>query len=468
MVGRFRWVTVLAVAGLVVFGSIFSWQADAATTQADPERLREELERLQQELEAQQRIIDALRNDMEELRRTSGKLQGLQQRVEKVEKSAGALGPSDFRLYWDKGIRLATADEAFKLKLGGRIMADWAWMQQDSDVEGLVGDLTDSTEFRRARFYMAGTIYENVDFKLQFDFAGGDADLKDAYIGLKGLPVYVKAGHFKEPFSLEEVTSSKYITFMERALPNVFSPGRNTGVQISDHACDKRLTWAAGAFTETDGVGESSMEEGWAVTGRVTGLPYYEEDGRKLLHLGAAASYRSPDAVRFRQRPEAHLAPRFVDTGTMATDSALLLGVESALVYGAASLQAELVSADADRQGASDADFWGGYIQASYFLTGEHRNYKQSAGAFSRVKPNKNFNIEECGWGAWELACRYSHLDLDDGAIGGGELDDVTVGLNWHLNPNTRVMWNYVRSDLDRGATDGAANILKMRLQVDF
>jgi phosphate-selective porin OprO/OprP len=94
--------------------------------------------------------------------------------------------------------------------------------------------------------------------------------------------------------------------------------------------------------------------------------------------------------------------------------------------------------------------FDGFYVQASYFLTDEHHNYKPSAGAFSRVKPKENFSFGG-GPGAWEVAVRYSELDLDD-RLDGGEVDDITAGLNWYLNPNTRLMWNYIHVDKDNVA----------------
>jgi len=127
------------------------------------------------------------------------------------------------------------------------------------------------------------------------------------------------------------------------------------------------------------------------------------------------------------------------------------------------SLQGEYIHSAVDSEQAGDPDFSGFYAYASYFLTGEHRPYKNTAGKFSRVKPKKNFGAG--GPGAWELAARYSHLDLNDEDIEGGELDDITVGLNWYLNPNTRIMWNYVHTDLD-GVGD--ADAFQMRAQVDF
>lgn len=412
----------------------------------------------------------AMAGEADDVQALRDRVNALSERIANLEKGGRALGPSDFRVYWKEGLRFQTADKDFTLKIGGRIMNDWAWMEADRAVEAAVGDLEDGTEFRRARLYVAGRIYENVDFKLQFDFAGGDADLKDAYIGLRGLPVYVKAGHFKEAFGLEELTSSKYITFIERSLPTgAFSPSRNTGFAVNSDALDKRVTWAVGVFRGTDDYGYGQAEGAYNVTGRITALPRYADDGKNLLHLGASASYRSGrDALSFDAEPEVHLAPDFVDTGDFPSDSHVLVGGEVAFVKGPFSLQGEIMVADVKRAG-DDATFYGYYVQASCFLTGEHRNYKKSSGAFGRVKPKRNFG-KNGGPGAWEVAARYSYVDLTDGGTVGGELEDITLGLNWHLNPNTRVMWNYVRVDVEDGvgAADGNADLFVMRLQIDF
>ena len=104
----------------------------------------------------------------------------------------------------------------------------------------------------------------------------------------------------------------------------------------------------------------------------------------------------------------------------------------------------------------------------SYFLTGEHRKYSVKDGEFSRVKPIQNFDMHG-GWGAIELTARYSELDLSDDVIDGGRLQDATLGVNWYLNPNTRIMANYVFADADIGGTSGGdADLFGMRFQVDF
>lgn len=152
-------------------------------------------------------------------------------------------------------------------------------------------------------------------------------------------------------------------------------------------------------------------------------------------------------------------------------------------MLGPFSLQAEYFYADLDTALSDDPEFDGYYAYASYFLTGERRKYSPSRGYFSRVKPLKNFNPDEGGWGAWEMGLRYSSLDLTDQDVEGGEAHNITVGLNWYLNPNVRIMFNYVNSDVsDRSGTiqdetgniipvdvaNEDANIYQMRFMMDF
>ncbi|MBN1918761.1 MAG: porin [Verrucomicrobia bacterium] len=380
---------------------------------------------------------------------------------------AGQALAEDLNVYWKEGLRADSEDGAFKLKVGGRIMVDMAWFDLDAALDDEEDPLDEAIEFRRARLYFSGTIYDSVEFKAQYDFAGGEAALKDMYIGILNVgPGTVRVGHFKEPFSLEEITSSKYVTLMEGSLANTFSPSRNVGIGYLGNAMNERITYGAGIFRETDDFGEFAGGSDYNLTARVTGVPLYEDKGERLLHLGAAYSHRKlpGDEVRYRARPEAHLSTRFVDTGDFEAEEVDLIGVEAAAVFGPLSVQGEYIMAAVQSAASGDPDFAGYYVEASYFLTGEHRRYKLSEGAFDRVRPNRNLMVDG-GMGAVQLTARYSSIDLTDGTIEGGEMDDITLGANWYLNPNTRIMLNYVNSDV---SGVGEADIVQMRFQIDF
>jgi len=382
----------------------------------------------------------------------------------------------DIRVGWKDGFFLENPKEHFKLQLGGRIQVDAANFDEDRTVRdalGLMDDIGSGSEFRRARLFVKGQVSENVHFKAQYDFAGGDSDFKDVYLEFRDVPWAnrVKLGHFKEPFSLQELTSSKYLTFMERALPNLFAPSRNTGIMFSGDSekWEMPWSWAVGAFRETDDFGDGFGDSQYNVTGRLTAAPLYADAGAKVLHVGMAYSHKfiqndPNEVISYVTAPEAHLGPDYLDTGAINADGVSLINPELALVLGPFSFQGEYTRTLLSVNGGPDLDFGGYYAQASYFLTGEHRSYMPSKGAFARIKPQRNALRGE-GIGAWEIAARYSYLDLDDDGVSGGELADWTLALNWYLNPYTRIMLNYTRADLDNA---GDTNILQTRFQLEF
>jgi len=397
----------------------------------------------------------------------------------KTMTDVAAKSDSDISVKWKDGLVFENPAHDFSMQVGGRIQIDAAIAGEDSSTRsalGLTDDFGSGTEFRRSRIYIKGQVAENVKYKAEYDFADGSSDFKDVYIQFTEIPwlKQVKVGHFKEPFSIEELTSSRFLTFMERGLPNLFSPGRNTGILFSGNCdCfDMPWTWALGGFRETDGFGDGFGDSEYNVTARLTGAPIYSDEGRRVLHLGFSYSHKfiSNETIAYASTPEAHLLPKYLNTdpngsGTIAANAVDLINPELALVLGPFSLQGEYMYAAVDSNGSSDLDFHGWYGSASYFLTGENRNYSKKKAAFGRIKPSRNFSFKNKTPGAWEIAGRYSHVDLDDDGIKGGDLKDWTVALNWYLNPFTRIMLNYVRADLDDG---GDTNIFQTRFQVDF
>ena len=383
--------------------------------------------------------------------------------------------PTALRAYWREGLRLESEDRSFRFRFGGRFQNDWAFISADYDVEESVGGISDGTKFRRARLYFAGEMYDHIYFRTEYDFAGGKPGFRDVYAGLQNIPVVgnIRAGRMLEPFNMEGTTPNHYFTFIERGLPSAFYPFRNSGVMLHNHALDRRMTWAAGLFMHTDEFGDSDDDSKYSATARLTGLPWYEDGGKNWFHVGVSGSRRKPDgdAYSVSARPETFVSPGFLDTGMLPSDRVYLLGAEAVLSSGPFSLQAELVHASAsllesgELMESASADLQGFYVYASYFLTDDHRTYNRSSGALGRVIPARNFMSNGRAPGAWEIAARYSELDLNDGAVEGGNLRNITLGLNWYLTPNTRITWNYVRADLK---DIGNADIAQMRLWLDF
>ncbi len=387
------------------------------------------------------------------------------ERLETLEKKLKERD-NDMRVYFNNGLKIVSPDKKFQYQIGGRIQTDAVFY-----ASGDASTPENGAEFRRARLFVAGILYRRILFKAQFDFAG-QTSFKDVYIGVRGLPVAgnVIAGHFREPFSLEEQISSKHDTFIEDSLMNAFSPARNLGLAFYDSALNGRATWAVGVFRQTgENPPQIQSDDGINLSLRVTGVPWIGEDGRSLLHLGVSYGYSTPSesAFQFDSRPESNLADNFLDTGSVSAENANRFGIEAASVWGSLHVAGEYTFLTVQRPaGLPDADLHGGYVSAGYFLTGELRSYR--GGVFRRVVPNRN--LFEGGVGAWELALRYSTLDLDDGAVAGGEEDNFTAAVNWYLNPHTRAMFNYVLADIEgAGGVDlNPLHVFQFRFQIDF
>lgn len=424
---------------------------------------------------------------------------------------APAASSSGGKVVWNNGLFFEHPDTMTKVHVGGLIQQDWVFFGESQSLlddvkngdKSAVGDLQDGVFFRRARFKFDGTAYGIMEWDMDAELLSSSAvTFDDLWIGLKQLPVIgnVRVGHVKLPQGLESITSNRVFTFVERAtIFDAFFREYGPGMLAFNQYAENNATWAA-CFHRIDAAsdGSDTGDGEYAGTGRLTFIPFSDENDRRLLHIGGSASIRDSkfdaDAkkkiVRLRSRPEvrdARILPFFVDTGKITADSNTILAAESAWVDGPFSLQAEyaasLVSNPSGVVGATGDDAWfhGYYVQASYFLTGEHRAYDRRLGRFARViprtsawtvDPTSNTQKPSVCWGsgAWEVAARYSQVSLNDAGISGGRLSDVTLGVNWYLNPNFRIQWNYLYSDRQVAApqNDGTAHAFVMRFSLDL
>jgi phosphate-selective porin OprO/OprP len=395
------------------------------------------------------------------------------------------------------------------LTWGGRIQGDWINWANDREL----GGQSNYFEFRRIRLFAAGEGYGIFDYMLELEFANdslvdasrfddrfdlgsGGVELKDAYINATDVPLLgnVRLGHFITPIGLERLTSSKHTTFLERALPNRFLPGRELGLAAFRQSVDQNSTLAAGMFFHDLSDAAYAVEDdslGYRLIGRMTHTPIYDElsDGRYLLHTGLGYSYTQPRRrsdplqpavpyypVEFDARAEIHRGDRLIETGELNTQHFHVLDAETALVWGPFSLQGEAAWTHVREYELGTIDLFGAYVYASYFLTGENRNYDRREAAFDGVTPYENFWLVDTaggprgGRGAWEVAARWSYLDFSD--IARQQLNDLTVGCNWYWNPNTRLMFNWIHPFANNSPQgimpNSEADILAMRLEVHF
>ena len=432
--------------------------------------------------------------------------------------------PRSFKAGWKNQLTFESADKNFSAHIGGRTQFDTVWLGSNPAAFGASNGAgsQDAVDFRRARFRMEGTIYKTVEYIAEYDFVNNVNDNAGLVGGLPGQPASpsnvinvpaptdlywtfrevpvvgnVRVGNQKEPIGLEHLTSSRYLDFMERSynqdaytgpFNNGFTPGVST---FNNFGEDQRGLWHVGVFKNTSNVFTYAVDDGaYAIDGRLSYLLWYEDEGRRLLHVGSAYSHRDPlnNQLRIRSRGSLRngpgsLNPVFADSGTFTTNTQDLYAAEMALILGSFQLQSEYIASTASNAtngGGNHGTYFtnGYYVMASYFLTGEHREYEKKSGAFGRVVPHRNSrwcptDCSEPGYGAWQILVRYSKLDLTDSGINGGQIQDYTAGVNWFLNPNMKIQANYVFTDRNSpgaSASSGVGGIhgFGMRLAHDF
>lgn len=397
--------------------------------------------------------------------------------------------------------------------VNGFFQADALWFgQNEANRESLAnplavppfdGDIQDGADIRRMRLSAKGAVADNVNYFMQLDFGFfGRPSFADIWGEVTHVPFLgnVRVGQWKQPFGLEVVSSVRYQTFLERSLLfQAFAPFRHLGAGFYDWSEDEHTTWQFTFFRTrndqfADDIGDNG---GWSTAGRITHLPWYEQRGDRLdyLHLGAAYWFGDPsrDVFRYATIPEAYVGefsngapgssrvgvpstaqgtPPFVDTGVFFVHNFTHVGVEALWVRGPFSLQSEAQLASVNQMFGPQLHYWGAYSEASYFLTGESRPYDRKLGGLDRVVPLRPFIHDgDClhGPGAWEVAARWSTIDLDSGNRHGGKLNNITAGLNWYLNGFTKLQLNYVHAMLDHPTVgDSHADIVGMRCQLDF
>lgn len=441
--------------------------------------------------------LDSLRQQVESLTRQLDELQ-TRYAADRVER--GKSRADSPRITLDsRGLRVQSEDGAFQHQVRLRIAHDFAWFSQDENLKRFVGDEQDGTGFRYARIRLQGRLWDDFTYTGEFDFAGQTGEdtpkFRDVYLQYSGIPYWgshafdLRIGHFKEPFGLDELTSVTDLLFIENPLLDVFMPSRNIGAQASDALLGdpkkERLTWALGLFKETGDIPSSAgsdEDQGWQVTGRVTGLPYYACDGARLIHLGAAYSHRNPDGalLRYGVKPESNLSlyryvnPDALPKGFRLQDARAeqvdLYGLELAGILGPFTFQSEYVRSGIQTCFGGDLSFDGYYLQAAYLLTGERHLYRHDTGCLDSPEPANPFRLrgEDRGWGAWEAAVRYGTVDMTDGPIRGGEHRSLTLGINWYLNNNIRVSANCIRNEVDHDLYDGRFDVFQTRFQLEF
>ncbi len=417
----------------------------------------------------------------------------LEERVKEVEKIHGTFD--------DRGLHWATKDGNFSIALNGRIQpaSQYNFINDPNPAFGTNTDneLNSGMNIRRARLGVEGTFFKIWDYKFEYDFSRGNgsvgAGITDAFVRLNHTDALsYKVGSFKEPFSLEEAASNRYLTFIERHMSvNSFVDNPNTyKTGIGLNYAVKR--WQTGLAFQTEPIGSwssastsvnangnqnrnnGSGDSGWQGIGRISGRPWMIDD-TKFMHIGISAGhtdvntqYRADGTMvgegqtgggggmSFFAFPGTNVdRTNILNTGNLSSGalndparrqvtSYDRYGAETWFVYGPFSAQGEFLRTNINGVGYDSEHLTGYYGYVSYFLTGESRAYHVRNGAANRIKPHRPFQLSGPGWGAWEIAAGYDYIDMNSGVIKGGRANMLRFGLNWYPHSNVKFQANVV------------------------
>ena len=471
--------------GVAILGALACSLAIPVSAQSQPT-----VQELLQRLEALERRVGdapaAVAAEGESAPATLGdldqRLRVLERRLElQQEETAAKAREAPVIAVNDKGASLKSANGDYEVKIRGLIQGDGRFFSS-----GVPSGTYDTFLLRTARPTIEGTLGKWIGFRFTPEFAGDSASIVDAYADLKFSPAAtVRLGKFTSPVGLERLQSSSALSDVERALPSELAPNRDIGVQLQGELAGSKLSYAIGVFNGTvDGrdAATTNPDDEFEVAGRLFVEPF--KDGAGFwsglgFGIGGSAGdtvgtgnnilprYRTPGQVQFFNYRSAVAADgrrtRWSPQGYFYRNGFGLLAEYIAS-------KQELVVAG----NAADLENTAWQATASYVLTGEDASYR------GVVKPSNPFSPGKGGWGAWELVGRYGELEIDEGAfplfadasVSARRAKAWTLGVNWYLTSNLKLVFNYLDTQFEGGAAAGAdredEKAVFSRLQVAF
>jgi phosphate-selective porin OprO/OprP len=379
---------------------------------------------------------------------------------------------------------LATADGKFSASLRALVQFDSAYYSQNN--RALSGtDLSSGSVFRRARIGLDGKVFGDWSYSFVYDLGGAGVEgsgLSNFYVQYDGFKwAKLRTGAYATPEGLEDQTSANDLIFLERAAaPDLArsiagADGRKNFLSVisSGENYYAALTWSGAK------AGDAAVFDGQqAAVGYLASRVYHDADTNVVVAANGtyvfkvadtAAGRAGPSAITYQARLESAVdGTRLISAGAINASKAAVWGVETAANWKNLYAQAGYFGFSIDRRASAlpDPNFDGWYVQGTWVLTGESRRYNTGSATWGAPRPDKPFSLKNNGIGAWELAARYSVLDLDyrpgllgstlvasTGGIRGGKQKTFTAGLNWYPNNAVRLLFNYERADIARLAT---------------
>lgn len=357
------------------------------------------------------------------------------------------------------------------VQLRGRIETDFLWSTQTAENEDIFGDLGDVVGLRRARIGAQGDLPWIGGYVAEIDLATGEIVLRDVYASLGAYDEggQYRGGHFREPFSFEGNTSSRYLPFMERSTANMFDPARSWGLGDFIYFDERDIALAFGAFQHGSDPNQFEVGPGstFGFTGRVNKMFVDDGDGQRLLMVGLALSERIPEAgtIRINQQPRTPLlevgdstTSPFVPVISIPANFQQLINPQATVSYGPWWASAEWYGSLVNQTGGGgDVFFHGSYLAGGWFVTGEHRGYQSATAEPGPIRVARPLirgigaRGRPWGMGAFEIVGRVAYVDTfdsdtpvdPDGNLQGVQMPQLTVGTNWYLSDRLRLMFNY-------------------------
>ena len=430
----------------------------------------------------------------------------------------------------------AAASKPFPhVRLSGFMQLDDGLFSQNANSRATLGDIQNGAGFRRTRLQGLGSVTESTRFSVEMDFAAaGRPSFLDVWGEQMDIPLFgtVRIGQFRQPTTMDAWTSVRHMEFLERSAPfQAMDPFRKVGIMAFRVAEDQRsmlaysvyatgstrFTSAGNAYStlgDTQFASQIGDQGGVSFAIRGTHLLYYDEpaEGRYFMHVGGGFNFSEiggngqtgPDARTYEARaiPEFFVGdaagggltaagtPAVVDSGRILANSFTFYHAELAGNYGAGHFQSEVMATGLNQMGGPTVFYYGAYAQCGWFLTGETVGYNKITGVLDyNVTPFTSFFATpgrgNRGWGAWEVAARWSYLNLSATNIvpanqlsnsagpppspNPGSLNESTVALNWWWNTYTRVQFNWIHCMLENNARGfSQMDIFATRFQIEF
>jgi len=333
----------------------------------------------------------------------------------------------------------------------GRVEVEYAHFSKSELLSGDSG-----FNFRSLRSGIIKLFNNGMIVKLDIDLTDGDSNFTDMYVRFSTRLGLITLGNQKVALSLVNQTSRLARTFMEEPLPaEAFGLVRRLGAGWDFHR--KRVGVHLTAFGPD--LNERIGKFGY-------GARMYTNPTKtrwSLAHVGVSGVRESMDHdARFRTRPESRVTDtRLVNTGLDAdVDKQSIFSLEMAFAHKNWSIRGEYFYTEWDRKIQEDTNFSGYYLQANWVLTGESFQYKQ--GRFLRIRPDSSK-------GAWEVALRFSNVNLNDQDILGGAERNITLALNWYSPGNQlRIQSNLIHVETDAVAGNESPLIFQVRAQIHW